>query len=69
MANRELRRSILPLVLLATVVLAATVLAATGYTQDSTPPPSSSGAGQQIGKILSLGKVLWNQYFGSRYPQ
>lgn len=61
MAHREQRRSVLPLVLLATVVLATT------YAQDSAPPPSSEG--QQIGKILSVRKVLRNQYFGSRYPR
>jgi hypothetical protein len=64
MANTELRRSILPLVLLAAVVLAAT-----SYAQGSAHPPSSSSEGQQIGKILSIRKVLRNQYFGSRYPQ
>ena len=64
MAHRELRRSVLPLVLLATVVFAAP-----SYAQGSTPPPSSSNEGQQIGKILSVQKVLRNQYFGSRYPQ
>ena len=64
MAHREQRRSVLPLVLLATVVLAAT-----SYAQGSPPPPSSSSEGQQIGKILSVRKVLRNQYFGNRYPQ
>jgi hypothetical protein len=64
MAHRELRRSVLPLVLLATVVFAAP-----SYAQGSTPPPSSSNEGQQIGKILSVQKVLRNQYFSSRYPQ
>jgi len=64
MAHRGLRRSVLPLVLLATVVFAAP-----SYAQGSMPPPSSSDEGQQIGKILSVRKVLRNQYFGSRYPQ
>jgi hypothetical protein len=64
MAHWELRRSVLPLVLLATVVLAATC---DGHS--STPPPSSSSEGQQIGKILSVRKVLENRYFVSRYPQ
>jgi hypothetical protein len=64
MAHRELRQSVLPFVLLATVVLAATE-----YGYSSTPPPSSSNEGQQIGKILSVRKALRNQYFGSRYPQ
>ena len=63
MAQRELRRSVLPLVLLATIVLAAR------YGNSSAPPPSSSSEGQQIGKILSVRKVLENRYFVSRYPQ
>jgi hypothetical protein len=41
MAQGELRRSVLPLVLLATAVLAAT-----GYAHSSAPPPSSSSEGQ-----------------------
>ena len=64
MAHRELRRSVLPLFLLATVVLAAT-----GYGHSSAPTPNSSSEGQQIGKILSVRKVLGNRYFVSRYPQ
>jgi hypothetical protein len=63
MAHRDLRRSVLPLVLLATIVLAAR------YGNSSAPPPSSSSEGQQIGKILSVRKVLENRYFVSRYPQ
>jgi hypothetical protein len=64
MAQRELRRSVLPLVLLATVVLAAT-----GFGYSSAPPPSSSSERKQIGKILSVRKVLESRYFVSRYPQ
>jgi len=64
MAHRELRRSVLPLVLLATAFLAATM-----YANGSAPPPSSSSEGQQIGKVLSVRKVLRNPYFFSRYPR
>ena len=64
MAHGELRRSVLPVVLLATVVLAAT-----GYGYSSGPPPSSANESQHIGKILSVRKVLENRYFVSRYPQ
>jgi hypothetical protein len=64
MAHGELRRSVLPLVLLATVVLAAT-----GYGNSSAPPPSSSSEGKQIGKILSVRKVLENRYFVRRSSQ
>ena len=64
MADRQLQGCVLSLILLATVVLAAT-----SYAQGSAPPPSSSIEGQQIGKILSVRKILRNQYFGSRYPQ
>ena len=63
MAHRELRRSVLPLLLLATVLVDAR------YGHSSEPPPSSSSEGQQIGKILSVRKVLENRYFVSRYPQ
>ena len=64
MAHTELRRSVLPLVLFATVVSAAT-----GYGHSSSPPPSSSNEGHQIGKILSVRKVLAHRYFMSRYPR
>jgi hypothetical protein len=64
MAHGKPRRRVLPLVLLATAILAATT-----YGHGSPPPPSSSGEGQQIGKILSVRKVLENCYFVSRYPQ
>ena len=33
------------------------------------PPASSSSEDQQIGKILSVRKVLQNHYFVGRYPQ
>jgi hypothetical protein len=64
MAHGESRRRVLPLVLLATAILAATT-----YGHGSPPPPSSPGEGQQIGKILSVRKLLENRYFVSRYPQ
>jgi hypothetical protein len=59
----ELRRSVLPLVLLATIVLAAR------YGHSSAPPPSSSSESQQIGQILSGRRVLENRHFVSRYPK
>jgi hypothetical protein len=62
MAHRVLRRSVLPLVLLATVVLAAT-----RHTHGSVPPLSSSSEGQQIGKILSVRKTLGSSYLVNRY--
>jgi hypothetical protein len=64
MAHRQPRRRVLPLVLLATVTLAAAI---SGHS--SAPPSSSSGEGQQIGKMVSVRKVLENRYFVSRYPQ
>ena len=64
MAHRQPRRRLLPLVLLATVTLAAAI---SGH--GSAPPPSSSSEGQQIGKMVSVRKVLENRYFVSRYPQ
>ena len=64
MAHREPRQRLLSL-----VPLAAFILAATTYGHGSTPPPSSSGEGQQIGTILTVRKVLENRYFVSRYPQ
>jgi len=64
MAHGERRQRVLLLLLLATAILAATT-----YGHGSPPPPSSSGESQQIGKILSVRKVLENRYFASRYPQ
>jgi hypothetical protein len=63
MAHRKVRRSLLPLVLLATVVLAAT-----GHGRGSAALPSSSSENPQTGKVLSVRKVLQNHYFVSRYP-
>jgi hypothetical protein len=64
MAHRELRGSILAPVLLATVFLAVAM-----YANGSAPPQSSSSEGQQIGKVLSVRKVLRNPYVFSRYPR
>ena len=64
MAHGKPRRRALPLVLIATVILAATT-----YGHDSPVPPISADEGQQIGKILTVRKVLENRYFVSRYPQ
>ncbi|MGA9389834.1 MAG: hypothetical protein WBV69_05245 [Candidatus Sulfotelmatobacter sp.] len=65
MAQGKPRRRVLPLV----VLVATAILAATTYGHGSPPTPISSGEGQQIGKILSVRKVLENRYFVSRYPQ
>jgi hypothetical protein len=59
----QIRRSVLLLVLLATVVLAATM-----YAHGSAPPRSSSLEVRQIGKVVSVRKVLRSHYV-SRYPQ
>ena len=64
MAHRELRGSTLASVLLATVFLAVAM-----YANGSAPPQSSSSEGQQIGKVLSVRKVLRNPYVFSRYPR
>jgi hypothetical protein len=64
MAHTELRRSVLPLVLFATVGFAAT-----GYGHSSSPAPSSSNEGHQIGKILSVRKVLANRILGAAIPK
>jgi|SRR5208282_856664 len=64
MAHTALRRSALPLRLLATVFLAVTL-----YASGSAPPQASSDEGQQVGKVLSVRKVLRNPYFFSRYPR
>lgn len=61
---RKLRRRVLPLALFATVILV------TGnYGQSTSPIPAPLGEGQQVGKVVSVRKVLRNQYFVSRYPQ
>ncbi len=64
MAHTELRRSVLPLALFATVGFAAT-----GYGHSSSPPPSSSNEGHQIGKILSVRKVLRTAILGAAIPK
>jgi len=58
------RSRLLPLVLLATVFLAVA-----RYANGLAPPQSSPSEGQQIGKVLSVRKVLRNPYFFSRYPR
>jgi hypothetical protein len=60
--HRKLRR-------VSTLALLAAIFAATGSVDGSRPASASSNEGQQIGKILSVQKVLRNQYFISRYPQ
>jgi len=64
MAHRELGRSVLRLVLLATLFLGATM-----YARGSAPPQSSSSERQQVGKVISVRKVLRDPYFFSRYPR
>ncbi len=64
MAHTELLRSALLLRLLATVFLAVTL-----YASSSAPPQTSSNEGRQIGKVLSVRKVLRNPYVFSRYPR
>jgi len=59
-----MRPSVVRLIVLLTVIGAATI-----SVRGSTPPPSPPNEGQQIGKILSVRKVLENRYVGSRYPQ
>ena len=62
--HAEVRQSVLPLLLLMGVLIAASE-----YAPGSGPAPASSTESQQIGKILSVRKVLENRYFVSRYPQ
>jgi len=54
---------------LAGVLLAGVFLVAIGYAQGSAPSPSSSSEAPEIGKILSVKKVLRTPYFVSRFPQ
>jgi len=39
------------------------------YARGSAPPQSSSAEGQQVGKVLSVRKVLRDPYLFSRYPR
>ena len=64
MAHREMRRGVLSLILFATVFLPAT-----GYAQDSGRTTASSSEGEQIGKVVSVRKVLRNPHSFSRYPR
>jgi len=64
MSHRDLRRSLIPLVLLATVVLAAS-----RYAPGSAPQLSSPSEGQQIGKILSVRKTVGSFYIVNRYSR
>ena len=63
MAHRELRKSVLPRILFAAIFLLAIE-----YTQGSEPRLGSSSEAEQIGRILSIRKVLQNHYFVGRYP-
>jgi len=60
----ELRPGVLSVVLFAGVFLVAIACA-----QSSAPPPASSSESPQVGKILSVRKVLLTPYFVSRFPQ
>jgi len=64
MAHRELRSTLLRLVLLTMLFLAATLCA-----RGSAPPQSSSREGQQVGKVLNVRKVLRDPYLFTRYPR
>lgn len=63
MAHRGMRPSVVRLILLLNVIVAATI-----YVRGSTPPPSPPSEGPQMGKILSVRKILENRFVGSRYP-
>jgi hypothetical protein len=54
---------------LSVVILAGVFLVAIGYAQRPEHPPDSSSESPQIGKVLSVQKVLRNPYFFSRYPR
>jgi hypothetical protein len=60
----ESRRGVLPLLLLLGVFLATTK-----YTQGSGTTPGSSSEGPQIGRVLTVRKVLQKVHFVSRYPR
>jgi hypothetical protein len=60
----ELRRSGLPRRLLEVLLLALVL-----YASSSAPSQTSPNEGQQVGKVLSVRKVLRNPYFFSRYPR
>ena len=61
---RELLQRVLPL-----VFVLGFSLTPTQYAHRSGCMRASSNEGQQIAKVLSVRKVLRNQYFVSRYPQ
>ncbi|MGA2202198.1 MAG: hypothetical protein ABSG40_09575 [Terriglobales bacterium] len=54
---------------LAVVLVTGVFLVAIAYAQGTEPPPASSSESPQIGKVLSVRKVLRNPYFFSRYPR
>ena len=64
MAHRKLQSGVLPLALLTTAFLVVI-----GYAQGSDPRPASSSELAQIGKMLTVRRILENRYFVSRYPQ
>jgi len=63
-SHQKLRQGVLSFVLLAGVFLVAI-----SYAQGPGHLPASSSESPQIGKVLSVRKVLRNPYFFSRYPR
>jgi len=65
-SHQELRRTVFGIGI---ALLAGSFVVAIGYAQGPEHPPASSSESPQIGKVLSVRKVLRNPYFFSRYPR